>query len=104
MAYNLPTNATNNISGLLSLVQYVQEVSDGWFMVMLNWTIFIIMFIILKGYSAARAFAGAAFFHMILCVISRTLGLIDNKWMYLSIILVAVGAVWLHVENSSGNI
>ncbi len=101
--YNLPTNATENVSGLFSLVQYIQEVSDGWFIILMNWTIFIVTFIALKGYSSSRAFAGAAFFNMILCIISRTLGLITNTWMYLSVLLVAIAAVWLHVENSSGN-
>lgn len=102
--YQLPTNATENVTGLLSLVRWVQEVSDGWFIVLMNWTIFIIVFIALKSYSASRAFAGAAFLNMILCIISRTLGLTTNIWMYLSIILVAVAAVWLHVDNSSSNI
>ena len=99
MAYDLPTN--ESASGILNLFQYIQGISDGWFFVLILFAIFIIVFISLKNYTSSRAFAGAAFLNMILSVIMRTLGLISNQWMYLSIILVAVAAVWLHFDNSS---
>ena len=99
MAYELPNNET--ASGILSLFQYTQGVSDGWFFVLILFAIFIIVFISLKDYASSRAFAGAAFLNLILSVIMRTLELISNQWMYLSIVLVAVSAVWLHFDNSS---
>ena len=99
MAYDLPTNETS--AGILNIFQYVQSVSDGWFFILILFAIFIIVFIALKDYTSSRAFAGAAFLNMILSVMMRTLGLITNQWMYLSIVLVAIAAVWLHFDNSS---
>jgi len=99
MAYPLPTNETS--AGILNVFQYVQSVSDGWFFILILFAIFIIVFIALKDYTSSRAFAGAAFLNMILSVMMRTLGLITNQWMYLSIVLVAIAAVWLHFDNSS---
>lgn len=96
--YNLPTN--ESITGMYSLFEYVQKISDGWFFLMILLGIFIIVFISLKNYSSSRAFAGASFLCMILSIIMRVLGFIANKWMYLSIILVAVAVVWLHLDNS----
>ena len=101
MTYLLPTNATTNITGMYTLFQYIQtDLTGGWFFLMMLLALFIIVFISLKGYSNSRAFAGAAWLNMILSIILRTVGFIDNKWMYLSIILVAVSAVWLHLEGA----
>lgn len=99
MAYPLPTNETS--AGILNIFQYVQSVSDGWFFILILFAIFVIVFISLKNYTSSRAFAGAAFLNMILSVMMRTLELITNQWMYLSIVLVAIAAVWLHFDNSS---
>ena len=99
--YNLPTNATENITGVYSLFQYAQEVSDNYFVLALMLAIFVITFVASKRYSTSKAFAVAAFINMILSIISRTLGFISNKWMFLSIILVGVAIVWLHKDSTS---
>lgn len=97
---NLPTNATENITGTYSLFQYVQEVSLGWFWVLVSYAIFVIIFISLKDYDTPKAFAFAAFFNMILSIILRAVGFMSNTFMYLSIILVAIAAVWLQLSNA----
>jgi len=99
--YQLPTNESYaNVTGMRSLFEYVQKVSDGWFFLMILLAIFIIVFISLKNYSNSKAFASASFLCMILSIILRALGFISSTWMYLCIILVAVSVVWLHVDNS----
>jgi len=98
----LPTNATTNITGMYSLFQYIQtDLTNGYFFLFILLALFIIVFISLKGYSNSRAFAGASWLNMILSIILRTIGFIDNKWMYLSIILVAVSVIWLHLEGGT---
>lgn len=97
----LPTNATENITGLYSLSQYVQEVSYGWFFTLLTFAIAIIVFIALKDYDTPKAFATAAFFNMIFMILFRTIGFVGNTFMYLSIVFVGVGIVWLKLNNSS---
>ena len=99
MNYDLPTNETSE--GILSLFQYVQTVSNGMFFILILFALFVITFIALKNYTSSRAFTGATFLNMILSVIMGTLGLIDTQWIYLSIVLVAIAAVWLHFDNSS---
>ena len=99
MAYDLPTT-DQNITSLYGAFGYVQDVSSGWFFLMILFAIFIIVFISMKNYTSSRAFAGASFLNMILAIILRTLGFISNKWMYLSIILVGGSAIWLHIDNS----
>jgi len=99
--YPLPTNESYvNITGMYSFFEYVQNVSGGWFFLMILFAIFIIIFISLKNYSNSKAFAGASFLCMILSIMMRVLGFISNAWMYLCIILVAVSVVWLHIDNS----
>ncbi|HEA46672.1 MAG TPA: hypothetical protein ENH99_02730 [Candidatus Pacearchaeota archaeon] len=98
--YNLPTNATENITGLFSLGQYVQEVSNDWFMIVLQLVLFAIILISLKEYETPKALAFAAYVNMIISVIFRTLGFISNNWMYLSIVIVAAATVWLYLDNA----
>ena len=99
--YPLPTNESYvNVTGMYSFFQYVQEVSDGWFFLMILFALWIIIFISLKYYSNAKAFATSSFICMIMSIMMAVLGLISNTWMYLCILLVAVAAVWLHIENS----
>lgn len=98
--YPLPTNASNNITGLFSMFQYVQEVSTNWFFPLITFAIAIIVFIALKDYETPKAFTTAAFFNMIFMVIWAVIGFVSSTFMYISIVFVAVGIVWLHLNNS----
>lgn len=98
MATALPTGA--NITGLYSFFQYVQLISDDWFFILILFGIFVIMFISMKAYSSSKAFITSSFFCMILAILLRTIGFISNKWMYLLIIMVALGVAWNHITNS----
>lgn len=105
MAITLPTNATENITGAYSLFKYIHlDASGGWFFIMILLAIFVIIFISLKRYTNATAFVTAAFLNFVFSVILRALGFITNKWMYLSVILVGIGVVWLKAENASSSI
>lgn len=97
--YTLPTNETGE--SFISLFTYINNVSNGWFFLAILFALFVIVFISLKNFSNSKAFTGASFLNMILAIIFRVLGFIENKWMYLSIILVAVAAIWLHIDNSA---
>lgn len=102
----LPTNATNNITGIFSFFQWIQQpdVSKGWFMSLLSLAIAIIIFIGSKEYGNAKAFTAAAFFNMIFSIIMSIVGFISPTFMYLSIVFVAVAAVWLHLDNTSDRV
>jgi hypothetical protein len=47
-----------------------------------------------------KAFASSAFICMILAVLFRTVNLINTTFMVIFIILTAIGAIWLHIENA----
>ena len=98
--YLLPTNATENITGLYSFFQYIQEVSSDWFFSLMSFAIAIIIFIALKDYETPKAFVTAAFFNMIFMILLRAVGFVSNTFMYISIVFVGVGVVWLHLNNS----
>jgi len=101
-APQLITNATNNITGMYTIFQYVQEVSENWFFPLVLFGLFIILFVIFRGssYSNSKPFAASCFFTMILSILFRAMNFISNKWMYIFITMMAAAVVWLHLENS----
>jgi len=97
---NLTLATEQNLTGMYSLFQYIQGVSEGTFFPMILFAIFIITFISLKMYSTQRAFAGAAFLNFVLSGILGVLGLISSMWAYLGVVIVGFAVIWLHIENS----
>lgn len=101
MAPELITNATNNITGMYTIFQYVQEVSTSFFPLIL-FAMFVILFVIFRASSTSNSkpFATASFFTMVLSILFRAMAFIQNKWMYVSITVMGIAMVWLHLENS----
>jgi len=101
MPAKLITNATTNITSMKTLFDYIQTDVSTLFFPLILFGIYIITFIILRGNSDtnSKAFAGTCFFGMILSVLLRTLGWLSNGYMYLSITLVGLSAIWIHLEN-----
>jgi len=105
MAAILPINATNNITGMYSFFQYVNnDITNGLFFLLILAALFIITFISLKDYRAAQAFTMAAFMNFVFSLILRILGFIQNKWIYLAAIILAFAVVWLHTDNQGGRL
>jgi len=96
--YTLPIDA--NVTNIYELFGYVQTVSEGVFFPFILFAIFITTFISLKQYENSRAFAGAAFLNLVLSIILSVLNLLSSKFMYISIILVSISAIWLYLENA----
>jgi trans-2-enoyl-CoA reductase len=59
------------------------------------------MFIALKDYENSKAVGATSFITFVLAVILKALNFIPKQVLYLSIIFVGVGLVWMHFENSS---
>jgi hypothetical protein len=99
--YPLPTNATQPITGLFSMMQYVNnDLSGGIFALLIMLAVFIIVFVSLKDRTrSSGAFLAASFFNVIIAIFFRTMSLISNTWMYLSIVIVAFGFFWTHIDN-----
>ncbi len=93
--YEYPTNITN----INDLFVYVNTITSGWAMTIFIFVIFCVAFFSLKVYSTARAFAGASFITLIATIFSRILGLVSDRILIASIVLVVVAMIWLFVEN-----
>ena len=96
----LPTNATINITGFKTYGDWVQEVSNGSFFPFILLGLFVIIFMMFKaGTSNGKSFVGSSFICMVLAILLTTLGWLSSAYMYVSIILTAIGAVWAYHDN-----
>ena len=50
--------------------------------------------------TSSKAFAAASFMVMILAVFARLMDFVSTGFMSIFIILTAVGAIWMHIENA----
>lgn len=94
--YTPPTN--NDTVGIYEFFSYVNNISEGIFFTMLLFIIFIVVFIATKQFTASRALTYSSFVSVILGIPLAVLGLIGPKFMYLFIILLGVGVVWMKLE------
>ena len=99
MAFDPPAG---NITSNVEMFSWINSVVNNMFFPGVLFAIFIIIIVKLSYNSndIGRSFATASFICMILSVLLRTADLVNNTLMVIFIILTAVGAVWMHVENS----
>ena len=101
MAHTLPTEANITIEGGKTYFDWVQQVSDGNFFGMILLGIFVILFSILRvGTNSGKAFVGSSFICMALAILLTTLGWLAPMYMYITILLTAIGAVWAYMSDS----
>lgn len=98
MAY-YPTPTGNDTRGLFEFFAYTNTVSDGLMFPVIMLVIWVIMFIATKRYSVSRAWTMSSFFCFILSVPLVVMGMFSPKYMYLLILLLAVGVVWLKMKD-----
>ena len=65
------------------------------FFILVLFAMLIILFVVFRGssYSNSKPFAASCFFTMVLSILFRTMGFIQNKWMYIFITIMAGSAV-----------
>ena len=99
MTYNPPPG---NITTNVEIFQWINDTIGGFFFTGVLFAIFFIIFIKLMFSTDdnGKSFAAASFICMILSVLLRAADLLDTTIMVIFIILTAVGAVWMHVENT----
>lgn len=96
--YKLPTE--QNMTGLFDYFNWVQDVSNGFFFPMILFSLFIIIFIAIKGtYTSSRAFVTSSFICTILAIMMGILGFLAQWAIYAFVILTAIGAIWAYIEN-----
>lgn len=98
-------NFTYNMSNLstdmnvVSLVQGVNEKTEGLFGLLLLLAIFLIILIATKNYEIRRSFAGASFLTMLIGIMLFTIGMVQLYIVVVLIIMTAGGAVLLFTEE-----
>lgn len=97
MTYDTPN--VNDTKGIHEISNYLNTVSDGVLFPGILGAVWFIIFISLLKLGASRAFTTASFICSILAMLLTILGLFSDRIMYLLFVLVAVGAVWIKLEN-----
>ena len=99
MAYPPPSG---NITNTVGIFQWINSVTDSWFFPGLLIAVYFIIIIKLlySTNDVGKAFTAASFICMIMAVLLRVTNLINTVFMVLFIVLTAVGAMWMHMENS----
>ena len=96
----------NNITGLVGLFQYVNTLTKGDSETGLLGIAILIMvafvtFLSTKGYSADRAFGYTSFLCLIVAILLRFIGLINDAVMIIVLILFIGGLIFLIRERNS---
>ena len=106
MAFNatyFPTPTPEDTRSLLSIFQFVSnDLTGGLFWPLMILVIWVVQFIgvIADGKLASRAFVYASFSATILSIMLGILAMLAQKWIYLLIIAVSLGAFWLKLASS----
>jgi len=99
--YPIPT--VNDTRNLLSIFQFVSnDLSENLFFPLIILVIWIVQFIgvLAEGRPASRAFVFASFTATILSIILGILAMMEQKWIYLLIIGVSLGAFWIKLASA----
>ena len=99
--YDVP-NITDT-RDFLSVFQFISnEATQGLFFPVMIFVIFIVQFIgvLSEGRPASRAFVFASFTATILSIILGILAMMAQKWIYLLILMVSLGAFWIKLFSA----
>ena len=99
--YPIPT--VNDTRDLLSIFQFVSNsLTGGLFFPIIILVIWVVQFIgvLAEGRPASRAWVYSGFVATILSILLGLLALIEQKWIYLAVILVSLGAFWVRLSSA----
>jgi len=97
----------SDMGGYYEYFNYIgNAASEGLFfpiMLLVIWVISFVSMLFLGSMerpAAAKAWIFASFFSMVLAIPLATLGFIASKFMYYTIVLLAIGVMWIILEGS----
>ena len=99
----MPIAAPTNITTATNTFTWINEVTNNWFFPGFITAAFIISLIKMltnQDNTTSKSFAASAFIVMIISVFARVLNFVSTGFMSLWIILTALGAIWMHIENA----
>jgi len=95
--YTPPTG--NETAGFYELFGFINRTTSSIFFFTMLIAIWVISFLSMKQYSNSRAFFFASFFCAILSIVAAVLDYLAPRYMYLFIILTAIGLIWLKLDK-----
>jgi len=102
MRYTPPSNVTTSVD----MFSWINSLVNNWFFPGAIVSIFAIIMIKMlfssENNSASRAFVAASFACMMISVFCRILNFVNTGFMSIWIIFVAIGTIWMHMENVAG--
>jgi len=99
MAYDTPGMMNSSVD----VFTWANSVTSEMFFPLILIGVFIIIFVKMlfnPTNTTSKAFSASSFMVMILSVFARVLNFISTGYMSIFIIMTAIGAVWMHMENS----
>jgi len=98
MAYNL-TNLTNG-GNLFSVFQVANEVTNGWFGLMIVLSTFLIALVSMMQVSDKKlAFASASFITFLITLMLRTTNLMNNDYVFFLVLVMLIVSVLVVHKN-----
>lgn len=98
--YPVPDSATN--TDLLTIFQFINTASSELFfpiMILVIWSVQFIS-VIAEGRRASNAWIYASFSATILSIMLGLLALMNQKWIYLLVLMVSFGIFWIKLVNT----
>ena len=98
-----PVPDSNQTRDLLEIFKFISnDATQGLFFPICILVIWVIQFVgvISEGRPASRAFVFASFTATILSVILGILAMMAQKWIYLLILMVSLGAFWVKLASA----
>jgi len=84
-----------SIDSIIDLMKYDNDVTKGWFGIMILIMFWVIAFLSLKGFESKQAFAGASFFVMLMAVFFKIMGILSTRYFWFPILMVVLSVFWL---------
>lgn len=99
MLYDPPANVTTSVD----MFTWINSTVSNWFFPAAILAVFFISLIKMltnPGNTTGKSFAASSFICMIISVLARLLGFVNTGFMSIFIVFTALGAIWMHIENT----
>ncbi len=100
-----PVPDVNQTKDLFEVFKFVNSAGEGLFFPLMLFAIWVIAFVgaVVEGRQASRAWIFANLFTAILAMLLVILNLLNPGYLYLLIFFIALGLVWMQLQNARTN-
>jgi hypothetical protein len=89
----------SNMTGMMSLIQHTNIITEGWFGAGILLAFAIISMISTKNFSTEKSFAFTSFLCFLVGLLFRFMDIINDTVFYITIIALAGSIVWLVISR-----